>query len=145
MEPADDQVQQRRVRPGSKRGGVAADRSPDDSEDTRADNGPNAECGKRDRTKRFFERVLGTLRLGDQLVNGFSGEDLAGQRSSSSAKAVWSKSVLRPYSMERRRRNVIARAKALETAKATPSHRDVPRRKSGPAHAIAWTRRVLPS
>jgi hypothetical protein len=51
----------------------------DDGEDARADDGADAEGGERPGTEGFPERVLGLLRLADELVNGFAGEELAGQ------------------------------------------------------------------
>jgi len=61
---------------------LAGDGGADDGEDARADDGADAERGQRPRTKRLFEPVLGFFRVADQLVNGFAGEQLAGQCSS---------------------------------------------------------------
>jgi hypothetical protein len=59
---------------------LAGDGGADDGKDSRADDGSDAESGERDGAKGLREGVLGPLRFGDQLVDGFSGEDLAGQR-----------------------------------------------------------------
>ena len=80
VEPADDEVDDGGLGPGGERGGVAADGSADDGEDSRADDSPDAERGERDRAEGLAEGVLGPLRLGDELVDGFGGEDLPGQR-----------------------------------------------------------------
>jgi hypothetical protein len=60
-------------------GGVAADGCADDGEDARADDDSDAEGGERDGAEGFLEGVLGTLGVGDELVDGFGCEDLAGQ------------------------------------------------------------------
>jgi hypothetical protein len=49
-------------------------------EDSRADDGPDAQGGERDRAERFAQRTIGPLGIGDQLVDGLGGEDLPGQR-----------------------------------------------------------------
>jgi hypothetical protein len=74
-----DQVDDRRLLPVGERGWIAADGCPDDGEDARADDRADAESGERDGAESFFEGVLRCVRVGDQLVDGFGGEDLAGQ------------------------------------------------------------------
>ena len=54
----------------------------DDGEDARADDGADAESGKRPGAQRFLERVLGLFRIPDQLIDGFAGKQLAEQGSS---------------------------------------------------------------
>ena len=54
-------------------------RRPGEHEDTRANNGANPERGERPRSERFLEAVLRMLGVGDQLVDGLSGEELVGQ------------------------------------------------------------------
>ena len=76
----DDEVDDRRVLPVGELGRIAADRGADDGEDARADDHADAERGQRDRPERLLQRVLRQLRVGDQLVDGFGGEDLPGQR-----------------------------------------------------------------
>jgi hypothetical protein len=67
-------------------GRIAADGRADDGEDARADNGADAQCSEGDGAQSFFEGVLGTLRVGDELVDGLGGEDLSGQGCVSSVK-----------------------------------------------------------
>jgi len=59
--------------------GIAADGRSDDGKDARTDDGADAEGGERDGAESLFEGVLGALRVGDELVDRFGGEDLAGQ------------------------------------------------------------------
>ena len=52
-------------------------RSSGKDKNARADNGADAERRERPGAKRFFEPVLGFIRLGDEPVNGFAGQQLA--------------------------------------------------------------------
>ena len=47
-------------------------------EDSRTNNRADAQRRKRDRAQRLLQARLGVLRIGDQLVDGFLGEELAG-------------------------------------------------------------------
>ena len=80
MQQAENEIDDGRVGPLGQRGGVAADGDADDGEDSRADDGADAEGGERDRTERLAQGAVGPLRFGDQLVDGLGGEDLPGQR-----------------------------------------------------------------
>jgi hypothetical protein len=87
VQPANDKVDDRRVRPVGELRGIAADGDADDGEDARADDGADAECGERNGPEGLAQRVLGQLRFADQLVDrlrseklGFGCEDLPGQR-----------------------------------------------------------------
>jgi hypothetical protein len=74
------------------RGGATADGRADDGEDTRADDRSDAQRGERERAEGLFERVLGALGVGDQLVDGFGGEDLSRQGDRPSLlEMVWSR------------------------------------------------------
>jgi len=73
-----DEVDDGRTLPISELGGVATDGGADDGEDAGTNDDANAECGERERAERFVQGVLGQLGGGDELVDGFSGEDLAG-------------------------------------------------------------------
>ena len=67
-------VEHRRIQDA---GGVellAGDGGADDGEDSGADDGADAERGQADGAKRLFQRVLGQLTVGDQLVDVFPGE-----------------------------------------------------------------------
>ena len=71
-----------------KGGGVelfASDGGADDRENSRPDDGADAEGGEGDGAEGLLKGVLGALGGVDQLVDGFSGEDLSGQRLGSSA------------------------------------------------------------
>jgi hypothetical protein len=54
----------------------------DDGEDAGTDDGADAESGERPGAEGFLECLSGLLRLADQLVDGFTGDQLAGQGSS---------------------------------------------------------------
>ena len=54
----------------------------DDGKNARADNCADAERGQRPWPERLLQRVLGFFRVADQLIDGFAGKQLAGQRSS---------------------------------------------------------------
>jgi hypothetical protein len=77
-----NEVDNGRLVPSAGGGGVAADGRADDSEDARADDGSDAEGREGDGAEGLFERVFGTLGVGDQFVDGLGGEDLAGLRRS---------------------------------------------------------------
>jgi len=79
VEGAEDEVDDGGFGPGDGLGGVAADGCADDGEDARTDDGADAEGGEGDRAEGFFKGVLGTLGVGDELVDGLGGEDLSGQ------------------------------------------------------------------
>jgi hypothetical protein len=75
----DDEIGQRRV---DNAGGIellARDGRADDGEDARTNDSPDAKCGQRPRPESFFQRVLWFLRVADQLVYRFTGNQLAGQ------------------------------------------------------------------
>ena len=74
------QVQNGRALPVCQLGGIAADGGPDDREDAGTDDRADAEGGERDGAEGFLELMLGALGVGDELVDGFGGEDLSGQR-----------------------------------------------------------------
>jgi len=74
-----DEVDDRRALPIRDERRVAADGRADDREDARADNDAHTHRRERDRAEGLFERVLGQLGVRDELVDGFGGEDLAGQ------------------------------------------------------------------
>ena len=59
--------------------GIAADGCADDGEDAGTDDRADAEGGERDGAERLFEGVLGTLGVGDELVDGLGSEDLTCQ------------------------------------------------------------------
>jgi hypothetical protein len=64
------------------RGGIellACDGGADDGEDARANDGSDAERCKRNRSKRLLETGLGVLRLGNELVDGFTAKNLRRQ------------------------------------------------------------------
>ena len=61
---------------------LAGDGRADDREDARADDGADAERGKRPGPERLFQCVLGFFRVADQLIDGFAGKQLAWQGSS---------------------------------------------------------------
>lgn len=48
----------------------------------RADDGTDAQRRKRPRSQSFFKTMLRIFRIRDQLINGFLGEELAGQKAS---------------------------------------------------------------
>jgi hypothetical protein len=75
----DDEVDDGGLIPGAGGCRVAADGGADDGEDARADDGSDTERGERDGTEGLFKRVLRGFGVGDQLVDRFGGEDLAGQ------------------------------------------------------------------
>ena len=52
---------------------------PNHGEDPRSDHRANAQRGKGNGAERLFERVLRTLGVGNQLVNGLGGKDLSAQ------------------------------------------------------------------
>jgi hypothetical protein len=83
-----DEVDDGGLRPGGLGGRVAADGRADDREDARANDDADAKRGERDRAERLLERVLGSLGVGDELVDAFGGEDLAGQGDSSTQDAT---------------------------------------------------------
>jgi hypothetical protein len=80
VEQAEEEVDDRRLRPGGLLRGIAADGGADDGEDARSDDDADAQRRERDRSKRLLQRVLRQLRFADQLVDGFRGKDLAGQK-----------------------------------------------------------------
>ena len=86
MQRTPHQVDDRRLRPRGFGGGIAADRRSDDSEDARADDDADTKCRERNGTERFLQRVLRPLRFGNQLVDGFGGEDLSGQGAGSPSR-----------------------------------------------------------
>src|SRR5947209_15603137 len=51
----------------------------DDGEDAGADDGADAESGKGPGAEGLFERLPGSFRVADELVDGFAGKQLAGQ------------------------------------------------------------------
>ena len=79
VEGAEDEIDDGRFCPGDGLGGVSSDGRADDREDARADDGADAEGGERDGAEGFFQGVLGTLGVGDELVDGLCSENLAGQ------------------------------------------------------------------
>jgi hypothetical protein len=80
VKEAEEEVDDRRLRPSGEGRGVAADGGADDGEDARSNDDADAQRGERDRAEVLLERVLGPLRFGDEFVDGFGGEDLPGQR-----------------------------------------------------------------
>jgi len=76
----DNEVEDRRLPSGIDRR-RASDGRADDGEDARADDDADAERGERDGAERLLEAVLRDLGVGDELVDRFSSEDLAGQGS----------------------------------------------------------------
>jgi hypothetical protein len=89
VEQSPDEVDDRGLGDADRGGGVAADGGADDGEDARADDNANSEGGERNRAEGFFEGVLGTLGVGDELVDALSSEDLAGQGSFSDGWIYW--------------------------------------------------------
>ena len=75
----EDEVNDRRSLPIGELGGIATYGRSDDRENARADDCADAQGCERDRAKGFSECFFGGFRIGDQLVDGFGGEDLAGQ------------------------------------------------------------------
>ncbi len=75
----EEEVDDGRALPVGDLGRIAADGGADDGEDARADDDADAEGGEGDGAEGFFEGVLGALGVGDELVDGLGGEDLAGQ------------------------------------------------------------------
>ena len=72
-------VQNRSVEDG---GGVellAGDRGADDGKNARANDGSNAERGKRDGPEGLFQARFGILRLSNELVDGFTTKNLRRQ------------------------------------------------------------------
>jgi len=51
----------------------------DDGENPRADDGSDAERGKRNRSERLLKTGLGVLRLGNEFVDGFAAKNLGRQ------------------------------------------------------------------
>jgi hypothetical protein len=86
VQEAPDEVDDGGLGPAGGLRRIAADRGPNDREDSRPDDDANAKRGERDRAEGFLEGVLRQLRFRDQLVDGLGGEDLSGQRG-----APWSK------------------------------------------------------
>jgi len=82
----EDEIDDRRTLPVGDLGGVAADGGADDGEDSRADDDADTEGGEGDGAEGFFERVLGKLGVGDELVDGLGSEDLSGQGCVSSVR-----------------------------------------------------------
>jgi hypothetical protein len=81
VECSEDEIDDGGLGPGDGLGGISADGGADDGEDAGTDDGADAQGGERDRAERFFEGMLGTLRVGDELVDGLGSEDLSGQGS----------------------------------------------------------------
>jgi hypothetical protein len=79
MQQAQDEVDDGGLVPRARLCGIAADGCADNGEDAGTDDRADAEGGERDGAERFFEGVLGTLRVGDELVDRFGSEDLAWQ------------------------------------------------------------------
>ena len=94
MQQADDEIDDGGFGPGDALRWVAADGGADDGEDARTDDGADAEGGERDGAEGLFERVLGALGVGDELVDGFCGEDLACQGFASSVQIYWVVSIV---------------------------------------------------
>jgi hypothetical protein len=86
VECAEDEIDDGGLGPGDGLRRVPTDGRADDREDARADDCADAEGGEGDGAEGFSERILGTLRVGDELVDGLGGEDLAGQGGVSSVK-----------------------------------------------------------
>jgi hypothetical protein len=72
-----DEIDDWRLRPRRRDRRIAADRRANDREDARAYNGADAESRKRNRAKRLLQSCLRMFTLGDQLVDGLGGKDLA--------------------------------------------------------------------
>ena len=70
----DDVVRQRRIQHASRVELLSRDRRPNDREDARANHRANAQRGKRPRPERLFQRMLGFLRVADQLVDRLAGK-----------------------------------------------------------------------
>jgi hypothetical protein len=85
VESAEDEIDDGGLGPGDGLGGIAANGGADDGEDAGAYDGADAEGGQGDGAESFFEGMLGTLRVGDELVDGLGGEDLSGQGARSSS------------------------------------------------------------
>ena len=79
VESAEDEIDDGGLGPGDGLGGIAADGGADHGEDAGAYDGADAEGGQGDGAESFFEGMLGTLRVGDELVDGLGSEDLSGQ------------------------------------------------------------------
>jgi len=88
MHEAQDEVDDRGLIPRAGLRGVTADGCADDGEDAGTDDRADAESGERDGAERLFERVLGTLGVGDKLVDRFGSEDLACQGAKSSSSGM---------------------------------------------------------
>ena len=89
VEQSPDEVDDRGLGDADRGGGVAADGGADDGEDARTDDDADAEGGKGDGAEGFFEGVLGSLGVGDELVDALGSEDLAGQGSFSNGWIYW--------------------------------------------------------
>ena len=81
VESAEDEIDDGGLGPGDGLRRVAADGRADDGEDAGTDDGADAEGGQGDWAESFFEGMLGTLRVGDELVDGLGSENLSGQGS----------------------------------------------------------------
>ena len=73
----DEQVHDLRFVNGRGGGEFARRRRPRQDEDSRADDGADAERGERDGAERLFQARLRVLRIGDEFVDGFLSEELA--------------------------------------------------------------------
>jgi hypothetical protein len=77
-----DEVDDWRLIPCSDGRRIAADRRANDRKDARADDRADTQRRERDRAKRLLQSRLGLFTLGDQLVDGLGGKDLARLRQS---------------------------------------------------------------
>jgi hypothetical protein len=59
VQQAEDEIDDGRVCPLGEGSGIAADGDTDDGEDSRSDDGADAECCDRDRAERFAQRAVG--------------------------------------------------------------------------------------
>jgi len=55
---------------------LSSDGRADDGENSRSDDGADAQRSQRPRAERLFQPMFGFLRLGDQLIDGLAREDL---------------------------------------------------------------------
>ena len=89
MQPANDQVEDRRTFPVRDLGRIATDRRTDHRKDAGTDHRANAESSQRNRPQRLLQRVLRQLRFRDQLVDRLGCKDLPGQRARSCLQKNW--------------------------------------------------------
>jgi len=94
MHEAQDEINDGGLVPRAGLRWIAADGRADDGEDAGTDDRADAEGGERDGAERLFEGVLGTLGVGDELVDRFGSEDLACQGEVLVVRNAWIMSIV---------------------------------------------------